>query len=117
MNKDPKILAEEIITLVSELAELAGAPTGGLPTAHLKKVYSMGNKENSGPKGGVRLLIQEGKLDSPKQLPEIIELLRQEGRNYSDQAVSMGLLRLVKDRLLTRIRDKEDRTWKYVIRR
>jgi len=117
MRKDPKQLAENIIALVLELSELAGGKVVMSPT--VKTTHSSGDrrKDTSGATGGLRVLVDEGYFDSPKQLPEIIERLKQEGRHYSSAAISMGLLNLVKERVLTRFRDKEDTKWKYVIRK
>ena len=118
MNKDPQKIAAQIIELVSELATLAGAPTANR-SAKLHKSTATEKKDMSGATGGIRSLVGEGKLDSPKQLPEIKEFLRQEGRHYSTPTISMGLLNLVRppERLLTRFRDKGDKKWKYVIRK
>jgi hypothetical protein len=116
MKKDPQKIVEQINLLVSELATLAGVP-GIKPAAQAKISSSKGEKKTSGATGGIRVLIEEGKLDSPKQLPEIAECLKQEGRHYSTQTISMGLLNLVKERILTRFRDKDVKGWKYVIRR
>jgi hypothetical protein len=117
MKRDPKQIVAEIISLLSELAELAGAPAGSSPMQLTKLASTPSEKDTSGATGGVRLLVQEGKLDSPRKLPEIVELLRQEGRHYSNPAVSMGLLNLVRERVLTRFKDKGEKTWKYAIRR
>jgi len=116
MKKDPQKIVEQINLLVSELATLAGAP-GNRPAAQGKTTSSKGEKKTSGATGGIRVLIEDGKLDSPKQLPEIAEILKQEGRHYSAPTISMGLLNLVKERTLTRFRDKDVKGWKYVIRR
>lgn len=117
MKKDPQKIAEQINLLVSELAALAGV-AGSKPAIHQAKKPSLEEgKDTSGATGGIRLLIDAGKLDSPKQLPEIIEFLKQEGRHYSAPAVSMGLLNLVRERVLTRFRDKGEKSWKYAIRR
>ena len=116
MKRDPQQIVTEIISLLSELAELAGAPTGSSPTQLNKPASTLMKKDTSGATGGIRLLVQEGKLDSPRKLPEIVELLKQEGRHYSDPAVSMGLLNLVRERVLTRFKDKGEKTWKYAIR-
>jgi len=116
MEKDPQKIVEQITELLSELAVLAGAST----VSNQEKLYKFvpsTKKDMPGATGGVRLLIEAGKLDSPKQLLEIMEFLRQEGRHYSRQTISMGLLNLVRERVLTRFRDKEDKNWKYVIRR
>jgi hypothetical protein len=116
MKKDPKAIADEIISLVSELAALAGAPINERP-AQSKKPSPSGEKDKSGATGGIRLLVEDGKLDSPKTLSEIIEYLKQEGRHYSNPTVSMGLLNLVRERILTRLKDKGQKNWKYAVRR
>jgi len=115
MKKDPKIIAEEIIKLVSELATLAGLPSN---QSHAAAAKCFG-----GEKGYIRsnrrcpVMVEEGGLDSPKKLPEIVALLKQEGRHYSDATVSMGLLNLVRERVLTRFKDKGEKGWKYAVRR
>lgn len=116
MKKDPQQIAQQIIDLVSELAALAGAPQSQTPVAEKKAVVKP-EKETSGATGGVRVLVNEGKLNTPKELPEILELLRQEGRHYPSQNVSMSLLNLVRERVLTRLREKGGKKWKYVIRK
>jgi|SRR5579871_5176484 len=117
MKRDPKQLVEEIIKLLAELAELAGAPIDSKEQAQFRKSFSTTEKDKSGATGGIRFLVEEGKLDSPKKLSEIIELLKQEGRHYSNPTVSMGLLNLVRERVLTRFKDGGDKSWKYAIRR
>lgn len=116
MKKDPKQIAEDIIALVSELVELAG---GKIEMAQVKIQHSPKNSQRntSGATGGLRILIEDGHFNSPRQLLEIIERLMQEGRHYSSAAISMGLLNLVKERVLTRFRDRGDKKWKYVIRK
>ncbi|MDD4902146.1 MAG: hypothetical protein PHE24_03340 [Patescibacteria group bacterium] len=117
MKKDPKELAENIIALVMELAELAAGGNGKVIAIKTKHSLKGNGKETSGATGGLRVLIDEGYFDTPKQLPEIIERLKQEGRHYSNATISMGLLNLVRERVLTRFRDKGDKKWKYVIRK
>jgi len=116
MSKDPKKLAEKIIAQVLELAKLAG---GKIDTTLVKTLHSQGGsqKNTSGATGGLRILVDEEYFDNPKQLPGIIERLKQEGRHYSSATISMGLLYLVRERILTRFRDKGDKKWKYVIRK
>ena len=114
MSKNPKKITEQIINLVNELAKLAGTKTKKFP------VSIRTTKEKAiGTTGGLRSLVEESYFDSPKQLSEIVDKLRQEGRHYSQAAVSMGLLNLVRERILTRFREKKDKIkiWKYVIRR
>lgn len=67
--------------------------------------------------GGIRLLISNGFLDSPKNVKEIREELKREGYHYSYQSVDK-ILRvdfLAKRRILTRIKDNN--IWKYVLRK
>jgi hypothetical protein len=74
-------------------------------------------KSRVGATGGLRSLVDEGKLDSPRTASEIIEFLKQGGRHYSKPSVMMGLLNLVRERVLTRFNEKGEKNWKYVIRR
>lgn len=114
MKKNPQQLFQEISILVAELAELAGIRNKKIS---LNRSSVSQPKDKSGATGGLRVLVSEGYFDTPKQLPEIIERLKQEGRHYSNATISMGLLNLVRERILTRFRDKGDKKWKYVIRK
>ena len=116
MKKDPQKIVEQITELLLELATMAGTTEFRQPIK-LPKLTMSPKKDMSGATGGIRQLVERGKLDLPQQLPEIIEFLRQEGRHYSRPTVSMGLLNLVRERVLSRFRDKGDKKWKYVIRK
>ena len=116
MKKDAKTIVEEINQLVSELAALAGMPTQTV-LVKSKKTTSSGKKDNSGATGGIRLLAEEGKLDPPKQLSEIMNLLKQDGRHYGKSTVAMGLVNLVRERVLTRFKADGDKNWKYAVRK
>jgi hypothetical protein len=116
MEKDPKKLAESIIAQVLELAELTGTKVK-IKSTKIRHNAGGNKKDTSGATGGIRILVSEGYFDEPKQLPAIIERLKQEGRHYSNATVSMGLLNLVRERVLIRFRDKGDKKWKYVIRK
>jgi hypothetical protein len=83
-------------------------------TPHRKR---LSNKSRSGATGGIRSLVDEGKLDSPVTAAEIIALLKQAGRHYSKASVLMALLNLVRERVLTRFTEKGEKNWRYVIRR
>lgn len=119
MEKDPKKLVENIIAQLLELAELAGTEVKIKSTKTHKIPHNVREikKDTSGATGGLRILVSEGYFDEPKQLPAIVERLKQEGRHYSNATVSMGLLNLVRERVLIRFRDKGDKKWKYVIRK
>ena len=71
MKKDPKAIGQQIITLVSELAALAGAQVDGALTQVRPPVSQ--KKVKAGPVGGIRSLIQDGKLDSPKSSAQVPE--------------------------------------------
>jgi len=116
MTRKPEQIVAEITELVVELAELAGAPKdfGQIKPKHSSPSTA---KDKSGATGGIRLMVEEGKFDPPKQLGEVVELLKQEGRHYSTPTISMGLLNLVRERVLTRFKDSGDKKWKYAIRR
>lgn len=116
MEKDPQKIEEQIIVLLTQLVELAGARVAK-NSSFRKNAATLEKKDTSGATGGIRLLVEENKLDSPRQLPEIMEYLRQDGRHYSRPTVSMGLLNLVRERVLTRFRDKGDKKWKYAVRK
>jgi hypothetical protein len=114
MEKNPKTIAEEIIKLVSELVSLAGADLGDSEPQFKK---SSAPEKKSGATGGIRLLAEEGKLNPPKELSEIMSLLKQEGRHYSKPAVAMGLINLFRERVLTRVKDSGNKNWKYAVRK
>lgn len=109
MNKNPKELAKQIITLVNELA--------GVKTNKISVSIKNKKKKPIGATGGLRFLIDGVYFDSPKELPAVINKLREGGWHYSTATVSMGLLNLVRERLLTRYREKKGKPWKYVIRK
>jgi len=116
MKKNAKTIAEEIISLVSQLAGLAGVPANNIPV-QLEKSASPGKKDKSGATGGIRSLIEDSKFDSPKSSTEVIELLKQDGRHYPSKTVLMALLNLVRERILTRFKDKGAKGWKYAVRK
>ncbi len=114
MQKKPQQIAEQIIALVSELANMADS---SFSIGKSGFNFQPKSKDMSGATGGLRVLLNEKYFDAPRLLPEIIERLKQEGRHYSNAAISMALLNLVKERLLTRFRDKGVKKWNYVVRK
>ena len=108
-------ISNEIVGLLGELTALAGGPKSESPPTRVKAKAKV--KNNSGPSGGIRQLVEEGKLNAPKEISEIAELLKQEGRHYSNKVCGVALLRLVRDRVLTRLKESGSKTWKYVVRR
>ena len=114
MTRDAQVIVDEIMALVNELAGLRGTRAGDSKKSASRG--ATGSEELSGATGGIRTLTAEGKLDEPRSLSEVVEFLREKGRHYSNPSVSMGLLNLVRERVLTRFRDK-GKKWKYVIRK
>lgn len=114
MRRNPQIIAHEIMTLVAELAESAG-----VTTPKLEPLRATGSQRSTkaGPMAGIRLLLEEGKLDSPKDRAEVAELLKQEGWHYSKRVIGVALMRLVRERALTRLKDASAENWKYVQRK
>jgi 3-phosphoglycerate kinase len=75
------------------------------------------NENFSGLAGGIRRLIKNGFLNSPKEAKEIKEELKREGYHYTDAGITSTLTEtFVKNkRVLTRI--DENKHWKYTIRK
>lgn len=112
MKKSAQEIAEKIKKLVDQLVEISTDKTqGGKPSIQAKP------KAKKGAAGGLEILIGEGFFNSPKDLPAAILRLQEIGRYYSRPTVSMNLLNLTKRRTLNRMKDKETKKWKYVIRR
>lgn len=116
MGKNAQELANQIIELVSELADLAGVKIEVKPLSKSVETKENG-KKYSGATGGVRLLLKEGFFNEPKRLLEVSGQLKMEGRHYPNPSLSMGLLNLVRERKLVRIQEKGKKTWHYVVRR
>ncbi len=74
-------------------------------------------KDYSGLAGGIRLIVDNGFLNLPKNFKEIREELKREGYHYSNVGIMSTLSEtFVKNkRVLTRI--KEEKMWKYVLRK
>lgn len=76
-----------------------------------------GTKDYKGLAGGIRLLIDEGFLNQPKFLGEISAELKRQGYHYSVKSISKALLVdfMKKWQKITRL--KENKNWKYVLRK
>jgi len=106
---------QEIISrfesIEKRLDKLEGKP---ITSAEVKQ----GKKEDfSGLAGGIRLLIKNGFLNTPKDTKEIKTELKRESYHYTDAGISSTLTEtFVKNkRVLNRI--KEYKKWKYVVRK
>ena len=71
----------------------------------------------SGLAGGIRFLIKNDFFNEPKTLKEVINELKREGyhRSISGVASTLSVTFTANQKILTRI--KEEKTWKYVIRK
>ncbi len=76
-----------------------------------------GEKNYSGLKGGITLLMDDHFFDTPKSLDETIKQLAVKGYHHQNGAVQAALARdfMKKKRMLTRI--MEESKYKYVIRK
>lgn len=103
-QRTSKNILEEIQRLLDELTPLIGAqniefdPHG----RHPQKMVAAKNNY-SGSIGGIRFIINEGFFKELRSLAEIVSRLHQEGFNYRKQVIATSLLRLVRNRELTRL--------------
>lgn len=111
-NKAQKI-AEQIKLLLDELVILAGEKPATKSSVKVK-VEKVSLK---GASGALSMLIDEGFFDSPKELPEVMERLREIGRHYPQPTVAMNLLNLTKRRTFNRLKNKGSKNWLYVLRK
>ncbi|AFS80375.1 hypothetical protein NKOR_02385 [Candidatus Nitrosopumilus koreensis AR1] len=81
-----------------------------------EKKYKKETK-HTGLRGGLRLLIGNGFFNYPKALNEIVTELKREGYHYPNPSISKALSvdLTLKQKLLNRI--KEEKSWKYVLRK
>jgi hypothetical protein len=109
--------AEELITQIKKLVdELFALSHKRAPltehSANQKKISS-----KKGAAGAISMLIEEGFFNSPKDLQSVLEKLKEIGRYYAKGLVSMNLLNLTRRRVMNRIKEGDNKKWKYVIRR
>ena len=122
-KRTPKIILDEIKSLLDELSFLIGAQNIASDSQEQRhQVAQVMTKDSySGPIGGIRFLVGEGFFKEPKALAEVINRLHQEGFNYRKQVIATTLLRLVRDRKLTRLPISKTSSrrgkWNYVERR
>ena len=81
-----------------------------------KKTEKPKKSNFTGVSGGIRLLINNGFLDTPKFVSEIVAEMKREGYYHDMPTVDSALRKsFLKNRTLQRI--KEEKKWKYVIRK
>ncbi len=83
----------------------------------IKEGKKITNKDYSGLGGGINLLIDEGYLELPKSVDEIWNELKKQVYHYPKSSVSKLLsINFTKNqKILNRV--KENKIWKYVIRK
>ncbi|MBA7636384.1 hypothetical protein ES703_44002 [subsurface metagenome] len=113
MKKEALQIAEQIKQLADQLAAMAsGAPLAKKPTRQL--IPAIGKK---GATGAIAILIEEKFFNTPRDLPAVIDKLKQMGRYYPKSSIAMNLLNLTKRRIFIRIKDNKTKNWQYVLRR
>jgi hypothetical protein len=106
-------IVAQIKKLVDELAALSHKHA--LPTEHNGNLQKPDSKK--GAAGAISMLIEEGFFNSPKNLKAILEKLKEIGRYYPTGLVSMNLLNLTRRRIMNRIKEGDNKGWKYIIRK
>jgi len=106
-------LVNQIKKLIDELASLSDKHTSHIDHNERKKSIS----SKKGAAGAISMLMEEGFFNSPKDLQSILEKLKEIGRYYPKGLVSMNLLNLTRRRVMNRIKETDNKSWKYVIRR
>lgn len=82
-----------------------------------EKTKDIKTENFKGLAGGIRLLIKNNFLNKPKTLNEIMTELKREGYHYTKAGISSTLSEtfMKNKKILNRFR--EDKSWKYVIRK
>jgi len=115
MTRNPKIILSEIKDLINELEKMIG----GVSSTHTKSSSKQSSPTTTpkGALGAITMLLDEGFLDTPKGISQIMEKLKQIGHYHKRPAISMNLLNLTKRRVLNRFKNKETKNWEYVVRK
>ena len=112
--RDQKTIITEIRDLLEELDG-----TFGIKSPH-DKITSYVNKtatSQKGALGAINILMGEKFFDVPREMPTVLERLKEIGHYHKRTAISMNLLNLTKRRILNRFKNKETKNWEYVIRK
>lgn len=111
--RDQKQIIGEIRVL---LDELDGAPSTK-SSPHKSIVHSEAAPSQKGALGAINMLMTENFFDTPKEMPAVMERLKEIGHYHKRTAIAMNLLNLTKRRILNRFKNKETKNWEYVIRK
>ncbi|MDO8686592.1 MAG: hypothetical protein Q7K11_00075 [Candidatus Berkelbacteria bacterium] len=111
--RDQKKIIAEIRILLDEL--------DGAPSIKSSPHKSINNSEpaisQKGALGAINMLMAENFFDTPKEMPVVMERLKEIGHYHKRTAIAMNLLNLTKRRILNRFKNKETKNWEYVIRK
>ena len=112
--REPKTIITEIKGLLDELGS-----TFGIKSPHEKATSHVNNATPSqkGALGAINTLMDEKFFDVPKEMPAVMERLKEIGHYHKRTAIAMNLLNLTKRRILNRFKNKETKNWEYVIRK
>lgn len=115
MTRNPKTILSDIKGLVDELEAVMG--DGSSKQKKTSPKQSSATAVPKGALGAITMLLDERFLDTPKEIAQIMEKLKQIGHYHKRPAISMNLLNLTKRRILNRFKNKETKNWEYVIRK
>ena len=112
--RDQKTIITEIRDLLDELGDTFGIkPPRDKITSHVNKTAV----SQRGALGAINILMDEKFFDVPREMPTVLERLKEIGHYHKRTAISMNLLNLTKRRILNRFKNKETKNWEYVIRK
>ena len=112
--RDPKTIIIEIKDLLDELGDTFGIKSShGKITSHVTNTIA----SQKGALGAINMLMDEKFFDVPKEMPAVMERLKEIGHYHKRTAIAMNLLNLTKRRVLNRFKNKETKNWEYVIRK
>lgn len=82
-----------------------------------KQIVKEVKKNYKGLAGSIRLLIDNGFLNSPKSVKEVMAEMKREGYHYTPAGVASTLSETFTKSQKTLNRIEENKVWKYVIRK
>ena len=111
--RDQKQIIAEIRVLLDELdssPNIKSSPHNGI-------THSETATSQKGALGAINMLMAENFFDTPKEMPGVMDRLKEIGHYHKRTAIAMNLLNLTKRRILNRFKNKETKNWEYVIRK
>ena len=111
--RDKKQIITEIRNLLDELDGVSSVKS----SPHKSVTNSEPAPSQKGALGAINMLMAENFFDSPKEMPAVMERLKEIGHYHKRTAIAMNLLNLTKRRILNRFKNKETKNWEYVIRK